>query len=202
MLALAREAAEMGLPVTLFQANFDQLREVLDTQGIATVDGVLADLGVCSDQLDDAGRGFSFAQDGPLDMRLNPEEGEPASAPLAADETNATLPTSFTSTARSGSAGASLARIVEVRKQNAPETTGQLAELVRRCVCRGRLGSRAGTRRRSTRRTRVFQALRIAGERRAGSASTASLAHAAELCEGQRQGGRNQFFIRWRNRRG
>src|SRR5262249_44312459 len=59
MLELARPRLD-GLPVTLVQANFDRLREVLDELGIAAVDGVLADLGLCSDQLDAAARGFSF----------------------------------------------------------------------------------------------------------------------------------------------
>ena len=71
-----------GYPVTLVQSNFDQLRLVLDELGIKTVDGVLADLGVCSDQLNDPERGLSFQQVGPLDMRLNPAEGEPASSLL------------------------------------------------------------------------------------------------------------------------
>src|SRR5262245_4268889 len=52
MLALARSQLA-GLSVTLYQANFDQLREGLDELRIEAVDGVLADLGVCSDQLDD-----------------------------------------------------------------------------------------------------------------------------------------------------
>src|SRR5438105_7557849 len=71
MLDLARPRLE-GMPVTLVQANFDQLTGVLKNLGVATVDAVLADLGVCSDQLDAAGRGFSFQEPGPLDMRLNP----------------------------------------------------------------------------------------------------------------------------------
>src|SRR5262245_8678479 len=75
MLSLA-SANLANLPVTLMESNFDQLRDVLDQQGITAVDGVLADLGVCSDQLDDAQRGLSFQQNGPLDMRLNPSEGE------------------------------------------------------------------------------------------------------------------------------
>src|SRR5437899_6797253 len=81
MLALAQSRLA-GYPVTLVQSNFDQLRSVLDELGIKTVDGVLADLGVCSDQLDDPERGLSFQLTGHLDMRLNPAEGEPASSLL------------------------------------------------------------------------------------------------------------------------
>src|SRR5262245_27098096 len=82
MLALAKTNTA-GLPVTFVAAGFDELPAVLRSQGISAVDAVLADLGICSDQLDDAGRGFSFQQDGPLDMRLDRALGEPVGALLA-----------------------------------------------------------------------------------------------------------------------
>src|SRR5262245_39401820 len=77
MLELARPRLT-HLPVTLAQANFADLPRVLTELGASTVDAVLADLGVCSDQLDDVERGLSFSREGPLDMRLNRDEGEPA----------------------------------------------------------------------------------------------------------------------------
>src|SRR5207244_965045 len=63
MLDRARQRLS-GKPATFVQASFDQLRQVLDDLKIGAVDGVLADLGICSDQLDDAERGFSFQQPG------------------------------------------------------------------------------------------------------------------------------------------
>ena len=71
-LAIARDAlAAFGDRVTLVHADYRELGAVLDARGIAAVDGVLADLGVSSMQLDAEGRGFSFRRDEPLDMRMD-----------------------------------------------------------------------------------------------------------------------------------
>jgi len=64
---------------TVHQANFAGLPQVLAAEGLATVDVIMADLGVSSMQLDNPDRGFNYKEPGPLDMRMNPSRGEPAS---------------------------------------------------------------------------------------------------------------------------
>lgn len=64
------------------RSNFAGLPQILAEHGIAGADLILADLGVSSMQIDDPSRGFSVKHEGPLDMRLNPERGQPASALL------------------------------------------------------------------------------------------------------------------------
>jgi 16S rRNA (cytosine1402-N4)-methyltransferase len=165
MLARARPRLE-GLPVTLVQANFDQLRSVLRDLNLEQVDGVLADLGICSDQLEAAERGFSFSQPGPLDMRMNPDEGEPAGSLLAWINERDLADLIY----RYGEERFSrriARRIVEERRKSPLETTEQLAGLVRRCVPRP---PRASRRRPAIDpATRVFQALRIAVNDELGS---------------------------------
>ena len=74
---------EIADRVELVSGSFADLGAHLDEVGVSEVDGILADLGLSSDQLADPGRGFSFSAEGPLDMRFNPTEG-----PTAADLVN------------------------------------------------------------------------------------------------------------------
>jgi 16S rRNA (cytosine1402-N4)-methyltransferase len=151
MLDLARSRVS-GLPIALVHANFDQLADVLSNLGIVAVDGVLADLGFCSDQLEQASRGFSFRDDGPLDMRLDPTCGETA-ADLVNRLSEASLADVFWEYGEERYSRRIARKIVEQRKTKPLATTAELASLVRSCV--PRFGGMDPA-------TRVFQALRIA----------------------------------------
>jgi 16S rRNA (cytosine1402-N4)-methyltransferase len=143
-----------GLPVRCACANFCQLDELLSTWQVAAVDGILLDLGLSSDQLADQQRGFSFQLDGPLDLRFNPGEGQPAWRLLA------TLPEDSLANViyQYGEERFSrrIARRIVERRRSAPiRTAGELADLVRGCVPRSRGHAIDPA-------TRTFQALRIA----------------------------------------
>jgi 16S rRNA (cytosine1402-N4)-methyltransferase len=64
--------------LTLIHGRFSDMDELLEAQGVARADGVALDLGVSSFQLDQGARGFSFSTDGPLDMRMDEEQGQTA----------------------------------------------------------------------------------------------------------------------------
>jgi 16S rRNA (cytosine1402-N4)-methyltransferase len=141
-----------GLPVTLLHASFDQIDDVLAHFRIAAADGVLADLGFSSDQLDDPARGLSFQKDGPLDMRLDPTRGETATQMLARinERDLANLIFEYGEERHSRRIAR---KIAETRKTRPIRTTAELADLVRSCVPRDRHLDPA---------TRTFQALRVA----------------------------------------
>ncbi len=73
-IAAAQQLKQTDRRVTVAHGRFADLAEVLAEHGLQQVAGVLMDLGVSSPQLDDAGRGFSFQQQGPLDMRMDPDQ--------------------------------------------------------------------------------------------------------------------------------
>jgi 16S rRNA (cytosine1402-N4)-methyltransferase len=142
------------LPVKAVQANFCDLPEVLAGLGIPQVDGIVLDLGLSSDQLADAGRGFSFSSPGPLDLRFDPMRGEPARRLInrLSAEHLADLIYAYGEERYSRRVARA---IVERRREKPIETAAELAELVRGCVPRSPVE-------RIDPATRTFQALRIA----------------------------------------
>jgi 16S rRNA (cytosine1402-N4)-methyltransferase len=153
MLDLARPRLDAaGARVALVHANFDQLAGVLENLGIGAVDGVLADLGFASDQMDAGARGLSFREDGPLDMRLDPTAGATA-ADLVNTMSEAALADVFFEFGEERHSRRVARKVVERRAARPFATTADFAAVVRSCVPRSGGIDPA---------TRVFQALRIA----------------------------------------
>jgi 16S rRNA (cytosine1402-N4)-methyltransferase len=153
-LAEARGAlGEFGDRVELVHADYRRLNEVLDARGVTTVDGVLADLGVSSMQLDSPGRGFSFRQDDPLDMRMDTTTG-PTAAELLREVDERTLADVIYEHGEERLSRRIARAIVAARARAPIETTGQLADVVRRAVRRKGYS-------RIDPATRTFQAIRI-----------------------------------------
>ncbi|HYR57264.1 MAG TPA: 16S rRNA (cytosine(1402)-N(4))-methyltransferase RsmH, partial [Chthoniobacteraceae bacterium] len=154
-IAFARQRLGEVAEFTAVRGSFANAGEVLDSLGIAQIDGALLDLGVSSRQLDAPERGFSFMHDGPLDMRM-----DPAGATTAADLVNTMsgeqLERIFLNLGEEPAARKVAARIVRDRIVRPFTTTLQLAEAVEKVIPRrGRMHPA----------TRIFQALRIAVNR-------------------------------------
>jgi 16S rRNA (cytosine1402-N4)-methyltransferase len=136
----------------LIHARFSTMAEQLAARGITQVAGVLLDLGVSSPQLDAPGRGFSFARDGPLDMRMDTTRGESAAEWInRADEEE--LREAIRTYGEERFAKAVAAAIVDARRGEPFRTTGQLAAVVGRAVRSREPGQHPAT--------RTFQAVRI-----------------------------------------
>ena len=146
--------SEKGTRVDLVHDNYANMATQLDRLGVDQVDGLLLDLGVSSFQLDEAHRGFSFLQDGPLDMRM--DQGASQSAEELVNELDETELAEIIFKYGEDRASRRIARaIVEARSKMRIETTLQLAGIVERAK-----GGRRG--RRIHPATQTFQALRMA----------------------------------------
>jgi len=154
-IAAARERlAPVADRVTLVRSVFSLLREQLDRLGVARVDGVVADLGVSSPQLEDAERGMSFRREGPIDMRMDPEDRETALDLIArsSDEELANVIYQFGDERRSRRIARSLKKALSAGELR---TTLDLRRAIVRAVGPARVGGVDPA-------TRTFQALRIA----------------------------------------
>jgi 16S rRNA (cytosine1402-N4)-methyltransferase len=150
----ARETLrDAGAIVEVVHADYREFEDVLNARGIGQVDGMLADLGVSSLQLDAPGRGFSFRRDEPLDMRMDTSQGTTAAEMLAGVDEKMLADVIYEFGEERHARRVARA-IVEARKTRRIESTGQLADIVRRAV------PRKGYTRIDP-ATRTFQAIRI-----------------------------------------
>jgi 16S rRNA (cytosine1402-N4)-methyltransferase len=153
-LSRSRDAlGAFGAQVELVHSDYRRLSDVLDARGIVTVDGVLADLGVSSMQLDAPGRGFSFRRDDTLDMRMDTSQGSTAAEMLAATDEQ-TLADVLYTLGEERHARRVARAILAARAQAPILTTGRLADVVRRAIPRKGYS-------RIDPATRSFQAIRI-----------------------------------------
>ncbi len=153
-LALAARRLEPAAGrVELVHADYRDLPKVLRERQLDGIDGAIADLGVSSMQLDDPERGFSFRQDGPLDMRMDRSSGVPVAELIRASD-EATLADVIFRFGEERHARRVARAIVRARERQPLTRTGELASVVRRAA-----GGRGWQR--IDPATRTFQALRI-----------------------------------------
>jgi len=158
--ALAAERLEpFADRVNIFHSSFSKLKGVLSEFGHEKVDGILADLGVSSLQLDNAQRGFSFRFDAPLDMRMDASAAVPTAAELLETLSGEEIANIIYRFGEERFSRRIARRIIERREAGNPvRTTAELAELVERSV-------RRSPKDKIHPATRTFQALRIAVNR-------------------------------------
>lgn len=138
----------------LEHANFQEIDLVLDKLGIEAVDGMLFDLGVSSPQLDNPERGFSYQKDGPLDMRMNPEQNLTAKD-IVNNYSQSELERVITEYGEENWSARIAEFIVKMREDKKIETTGDLVEVIKAAIPKAVRRSGGHPAR------RTFQALRI-----------------------------------------
>lgn len=145
-----------GPDVHLFHGNFVNLPEYLAKLGLPAVDGIVLDLGLSLHHIKKSGRGFSFQQEEPLDMRMDIEASTTA-AQIIGSATEEALEKIFRNFGEERRARSIARRIAQAREREAIGTSKKLAEVVSRAVPK--------TKERIHPATRVFMALRIAVNR-------------------------------------
>jgi 16S rRNA (cytosine1402-N4)-methyltransferase len=150
--AATARLARFGARFTAVQASFSQARAVLDERGIGAIDGAVLDLGISSPQVDDPSRGFSFAKEGPLDMRMG------ATGETAAELIERLDETELEKILREFGEEPFARRVARAVKaaRPSPRTTTELAGIVERAIPRKAWPKHIHP------ATRTFQALRIA----------------------------------------
>lgn len=143
--------------LVLIHANYSEIRSELAKYGVTGVDGILVDAGVSSFQLDIPERGFSFRKAGPLDMRMNPEEGESA-FDIVNHSTQKELEQIFFQYGEERFSRKIAQRIVEARELSPIQDTVTLASIIEKSIPKAKQEKIHPA-------TRVFQAIRIAVNR-------------------------------------
>ena len=151
-IAVAQELARQDARVLVVHEGFSALKRSLQQLGISQINGALFDLGISSPQIDDAGRGFSFRFDAPLDMRMDTTRGQSAAQWLAVAEEQ-DIHEVIKNYGEERFSRQIARAIVAQREQSPITTTGQLARLVAQVVRTRERGQDPAT--------RTFQAIRI-----------------------------------------
>lgn len=151
-IAVAQELARQDARVLVVHEGFSALKRSLQQLGINRINGALFDLGISSPQIDDAGRGFSFRFDAPLDMRMDTTRGQSAAQWLAVAEEQ-DIHEVIKNYGEERFSRQIARTIVAQREQSPITTTGQLARLVAQVVRTRERGQDPAT--------RTFQAIRI-----------------------------------------
>lgn len=138
--------------VTIVHDNFFNIKSILDSLGVSEIDGILADLGVSSHQLDEPSRGFSFHHDAPLDMRMSLEGLSAAQAVNTLSQSE--LQRIFFEYGEEKFAPSISRAIVKARDEKPIETTFELSDIIKSAVP-------AAARRDGHPARKVFQAIRI-----------------------------------------
>lgn len=140
--------------LSVFLGSYEQTGKALEASDVDHADGIVLDLGLSSDQLADRSRGFSFQNDGPLDLRFDPENGTPAAEWLARNNEKAIADAIYQFGEERFSRRIAREIVARAKRREAVRTVAEMVDVCRRCVPRSKNHDIHPA-------TRTFQALRI-----------------------------------------